>query len=351
MTDEKKIQANDPALQYMGRIDWDDPENPIWIYACTSAKVHFTGTFIRAEITNFRGCWDNYIGVLIDGVQSKIKLHESGRHIYTLGENLSDGEHELMLFKRQDGCHVMQLHGLYVARTATVTAPPQLPARKMEVYGDSVSAGEVSEAVQYCTLPDPPHNGEFSNAYHSYAWHTARLLNAQLHDIAQGGAALLAGTGYFHAPDYLGMEYIYDKIEYNDQIMPCKTWDFSRYTPHVVVVAIGQNDNHPDDYMTADPQGEKVCIWRTHYRDFIARLRTLYPKAAIILTTTILGHHSGWDAAITQVCNELGDPRVFRFLYSNNGCGTQGHIRTPEAEKMAAELAAFIQTIPDVWED
>ena len=35
---------------------------------------------------------------------------------------------------------------------------------------------------------------------------TARMLNAQIHDIAQGGIALLDGQGWFHEPDQIGME-------------------------------------------------------------------------------------------------------------------------------------------------
>ena len=60
----------------------------------------------------------------------------------------------------------------------------------------------------------------------------------------------------------------------------------------------------------------------------------------------------GWDKAIDEVCHNLKDERVIHFLYSENGKGTPGHIRIPEAEKMAEELAAFISglTIP-VWED
>lgn len=56
------------------------------------------------------------------------------------------------------------------------TARPS--ARKIEVYGDSVSAGEVSEAVDFVGKPDPEHNGEYSNCWYSYAWMTARKLNA-----------------------------------------------------------------------------------------------------------------------------------------------------------------------------
>ena len=43
--------------------------------------------------------------------------------------------------------------------------------------------------------------------------------------------------------------------------------------------------------------------------------------------------------------------RVHHFLYSKNGCGTPGHIRGSEAAGMAKELAGFIETLPDVWED
>ena len=36
------------------------------------------------------------------------------------------------------------------------------------MYGDSVSAGEVSEAVEYTGKPDPEHNGQYSNSWYSY---------------------------------------------------------------------------------------------------------------------------------------------------------------------------------------
>ena len=87
-----------------------------------------------------------------------------------------------------------------------------MPPRRIEVYGDSVSAGEVSEAVDYVAKSDPEHNGEYSNSWYSYAWIAARKLDAQLHDIAQGGVALLDNTGWYHEPDYIGMEHVWNKI-------------------------------------------------------------------------------------------------------------------------------------------
>lgn len=351
MLQETFVKANHPALQYMGRIDFSDPENPMWINSATCVRVRFTGSFVRCEVTNHRGCWTNYIGAIVDGVQKKYALANEGRQTVTLFEDLPEGEHELLLFKRMDGCHFVTFHGLSVAENAVLSAPEALPDRRIEVYGDSVSAGEVSEAVDYCGLADPPHDGEFSNSYYSYSWMTARKLNAQIHNVSQGGIALLPDTGYFHYPDYQGMEFMYDKMQYNDQILPNKPWNFARYTPHVVVVAIGQNDNHPDPYMDRDYDDPKSRHWRAHYAAFIRKLREIYPKAYIILCTTILNHHPNWDKSIASVVTELDDPKVSQFLFSKNGCGTHGHIRIPEADVMSDELAAYIQTLHKVWED
>lgn len=351
MCREQFITPTHPALQYMGRIDFSDPENPVWIHSATFVKVRFTGSVVRCTVTNHRGCWTNYIGAIVDGVQRKYALANEGRQDVLLFDGLSQGEHELLLFKRMDGCHYLTFHGLTVEEGAVLTACEPLPSRRIEVYGDSVSAGEVSEAVDYCGQVDPPHDGEYSNSYYSYSWCTARLLNAQLHNVAQGGIALLPDTGYFHYPEYQGMDTMYAKMQYNDQIAPDKPWDFSRYTPHVVIVAIGQNDNHPDDYMSGDYDHPKAIHWRTHYAGFIRTLRGIYPKAHIILSTTILNHHENWDKSIHQVWQELADPKIHHFLYSLNGRGTHGHIRIPEAEQMARELSAFIESLPGVWED
>lgn len=104
--------------------------------------------------------------------------------------------------------------------------------------------------------------------------------------------------------------------------------------------------------MAADYEGDKARHWRSEYKAFIRRLREIYPKAVIILTTTILGHNENWDKAIDQVSHELDDTNVFHFLYTNNGTGTPGHIRVPEAERMSDELAAFIDSLgEEIWQD
>lgn len=351
---EKLILPTDPLIQYIGRIDDEDPAAYGFEFVATGLRIRVTGGTLKMCLNNRTNYWQSRLGVLVDGVLHAALLPENGDAVIDLSAFLHEGENTVHIFKRQDSSHAFTFHGLIIAQEGQLLPPPERPARRMEVYGDSVSAGEVSEAEEFAGKPDPQHNGEYSNVWWSYSWLTARKLGAELHDIAQGGIALLDKTGYFNGPDYVGMLSSYDKVRYNPCYGPVKAWDFSRYTPHVVVLAIGQNDHNPVNIMEQDDQGEAARNWRENYAGWIRSLRAKYPRATFVLTTTILNHHENWDKAIDAVCQELrqSDPRIHHFLYSNNGCGTPGHIRASEAEIMAQELSAFIESLgEDIWED
>lgn len=345
------ISSDDKRLQYCGRIDFDDPKAPVLVYAASSVCIRFRGTKIAVKLKNKRAYWSSRMGYILDGQQNQFLLSSDQEPaVYPIAENLDDTEHTLLLFKRMDSCHIVTFLGFELEDRASVLMPPLPSSRKIEVFGDSVSCGEVSEAVEYVGKPDPEHDGEYSNSWYSYAWMAARKLNAQLHDTSQGGIALLDRTGWFRAPDYLGIESCYDKIEYQPELSEVKQWDFARYTPNVVILAFGQNDNHPYDYMAEDYNDERAKNWRSHYQKFLEHLMQIYPKATFILTTTILEHHENWDISIEEVCRNVNSPRVYHFLYSNNGKGTPGHIRIPEAEQMSDELVAFINRLgKKIW--
>ena len=350
---ERFVPMTDPALRFTGRIDFADAENPFFIYPCSSLQLRVTGRTLRVLLNNQHSYYENRLGVIVNGVQSAVLL-EKGDQVIDLSNRLTQEENDVLLFKRQDCCHAYRLNGLVVSANAELLPLPERPARRMEVYGDSVSAGEVSEAEFACAQPDPEgHNGLYSNSWLSYSWQAARLMNAELHDIATGGMALLDKTGYFNWPDFIGMESCWDKINYYPAFGAPTAWDFTQYTPHVVVVAIGQNDHNPVNIMADDYDSEASKHWRSEYRRFLGQLREKYPRAHIVCTTTILGHHENWDKAIDEVCCELRetDERIHHFLYTKNGCGTPGHIRGSEAAVMAKELSAFVESLPGVWED
>ena len=406
------MEPEDSAFTYEGRIDFECPGAPVFVYPCSYVKFRLSGWFAALAVENHHSYFENSLGVLVDGTyRGKIVLHDGmtaqgetmeqyllrmdlkletelpedllarcgNARVYELSPYLDGGEHEITIFKRMDACHYFTFRGLLAEKRAfdigangkTREDIPILREkfgdersdggskslakgeRRIEVYGDSISCGEVSEAVGRCGMSDPEgHNGIYSNSFYSYPWILARRLGARLHDVAQGGISLRDGEGYFDMPNTKGMLSTYDKIQDNPSLGERKAWDFTQYIPHVVIIAIGQNDAHPVNYMAEDYEGEQAKAWRRDYRHFLELLRERYPKALLVLTTTILGHDSAWDRAIEQVCQEMGDAKVRHFLYTQNGCGTSGHVRIPEAEKMASELQAFLESFgEELWND
>lgn len=349
------ISPRDPALRVMGRIDDGNPDRPVWVFPYTQASFRFTGTTLSLTLINHHDYGDSHIGVIVDGMPASIRIPVNERPVtLTLASHLPDIEHTVTIYKRQDGEHYLELLWLTVDDDAQVLPPsdPE-PTRRIEIYGDSVSAGERNEAVAYVGKADPDVDlSACSNSWLSYGAITARKLGAQLHDIAQGGASLLDGIGWFHAPNYIGMEHIWDRIEYNPSLGPSRPWDFSRYTPHVVIVAIGQNDSHPHDFMAEDYDGAEARHWRARYVDFLHALRERYPQALIICTTTVLQHDHSWDRAIGEAVATVNDAHTIHFLYSRNGAATPGHPRVQEHEEMAEELTDLIRSYgDDIWSD
>lgn len=345
-----KILPNNSSLIYSGRIDLSDPFAIVWTYPGTFVRMKFKGTQLSIHVRNKHNYWNNYLGVVEGDAQTKLLLPKEGEATIEIPlKTTQDNIHEVTIFKRQDACHELTILGFEIncntdEECELLEASP-LPQRRIEVYGDSVSAGEVSEAVEYVAKADPEHNGEYSNSWYSYAWIAARKLDAQLHDIAQGGVALLDNTGWYHEPDYIGMEQVWNKMRYNPDYGTVKEWDFSKYTPDIVIVAIGQNDSHPDDYMKNDYEGEKAKNWRTHYRQFLAKLRETYPDAWIICCTTLLQHDIGWDMSISQAVLDIADKKISHCVFQRNGKATPGHLRIPEAEEMAEELCHYIHSL------
>ena len=264
---------------------------------------------------------------------------------------MDDGEHELMLFKRQDGGqHYVTFLGLEIEDGGSVNATEALPSKKLEVIGDSVSCGEVCEATDCVASPDPENNeGRFSNSWYSYSWQVARALDMELHDTSQGGISLLDGTGWFNGPDDLrGVESCYRKLKYNPPLGE-NEWDFRRWIPDVIVIAIGQNDASPVDIMKEDYESSESKHWRAQYEVLIKRLRGLYPDAVIVCATTLLMHDPSWDKAIDEVVKKITaedqNAGVYHFMYKRNGAATPGHPRISEHNEMAAELAHFLKNL------
>lgn len=346
-----EVVLNSENLLYSGRNDFENPKKPQMIFPASSLSFSFIGKWAKIIVENHRVCWKNSVGAIINGEEYKFDINDSGLTEITLINSDEPKEFDVMFFKRMDSCHTITIHSLELSDDSTLLFKKNNYSRRIEIYGDSVSAGEVSEAIDFVGKIDPEHNGEFSNSYYSYPWIFARKINADLHNIAQGGIPLMRGTGWIE-PEFLGMEDVWDKVHYQSSLEKTTNWDFGKYIPHLVIIAVGQNCANPINFMEENPKGERAELWRRKYKKLVLDIREKYPKALILLTTTILMHHENWDKAIDDVCNNINDNKVRHFLYKRNGTGTPGHIRISEAEEMANELEEYVNSLEfDLWVD
>ncbi len=344
-----KILHNDKNVLWMGRRDVTSDETRLF-HAGAQAILRFKGTKLNVTINNFCVWGSLNLGVVIDGEMKGIPLsHDNNCKdvTITVAENLSDDVHNVIIYKRHAGNQHLFIKSFET--DGKFMTPDALPERKIEVYGDSVCAGDVIEAYDYVAKSDPEgHDSKFDNVWNSFVMQTARNIDAQVHNICQGGIALFNGTGYFHMPDFIGLESTYDKTCYFPEGGDITTWDFSKYTPDIVIIAIGQNDQHngetdQNDRNISDPVYRNE--WETAYIKMVRDLDKHYGGAKFVLTTTILMHDADWDNAIEEIKDELNGMgiKAYHNMFSRNGAATPGHPRLSEHTEMAEELTRFIK--------
>lgn len=343
------FKPSDPNIAYMGRIDHSDPDAPALFWAGSQISFNFKGTYLKISAVSYSYWGELALGVILDGEMIGLPLspENNGKEILlTAAEDLPDSKHEAIIYKRHAANQLLIFKG--IETDGELLERPALPRLKMEVYGDSVCAGEVIEAADYVGQCDPDgHNSRYDNVWNSFVMQTARNLDAQIHNICQGGIALFDGTGYFHHPDYIGLESTFDKLCYFPE-GGISQWDLSLYIPDIVVIAIGQNDKHngrtdKDDINIYDPVYRSE--WQTAYIKMVRALNDKYGSPKFVLTTTILMHDPEWDKTIEEITERLNGMGIAAYhnLFRRNGAATPGHPRLIEHNEMAEELTAFIK--------
>src|SRR6476469_3831023 len=98
--------ADDPSLQYTGRIDAGNAKLPRFALGTTSITARFRGVGVTALIKDEHryGKWRNYYDAVIDGeVVSKIQIStDATMTSYPIATSLPYGEHEVTIVKRTE---------------------------------------------------------------------------------------------------------------------------------------------------------------------------------------------------------------------------------------------------------
>lgn len=303
------IAADHVDYQYTGRIDFSDRRAPVLSWPGSSVTAVFTGSSVAVVLDDQYG--KNYFNAFIneDWENPVVLKLEAGEKTYALATGLPAGTHKLTLFKRTEGEEgATTFHGLLLDKAQSLKPPPARPPRRIEFFGDSITSGMGNEA------PEDGEDGDLAdkNHYLSYAAITARALNAEHHTISQSGIGIMVSWFDFIMPQF------YDQLSAvgnNDS-----SWDFTRWTPDVVVINLFQNDSWLVE-KRLDPipdQAQRIQA----YVDFVSRIRSVYPKAYIVcalgsMDATKAG--SAWpgyiSAAVERVKAEQNDQRIDTLFF------------------------------------
>lgn len=330
------IPADNPNYLYTGRIDFADKKAPLISWTGTSIKANFTGTSLAIKLDDQLG--KNYFNIFIDNERQHPYVLEAkaGEQTYVITTALKPGNHSLEIYKRTEGEEgATSFKGILVDQGAKLLAPPARPGRRIEIYGDSISTGMGNEGADN----GADHLLSEKNNYWAYGAITARNLNAELHTISQSGIGVMISWFPFIMPQF------YDQLSAvgdNDT-----RWDFSSWTPDLVIINLFQNDawliDREKRLQPVPTDEERIQA----YINFVRSIRARYPHAQIIcalgsMDATATSKWPGYiTAAVERMKKENNDRKLDTIFFEFTGYG--GHPRIAQHKANAEKLTAFIK--------
>lgn len=325
------ISPSNQNIQYMGRIDFSNPEKPLFAYPNVSIKAKFEGSSIDVLIKSYTGSEfsSNYFVSIIDGgIPVKFQV-TSAQQTYSIAKNLSSGQHAVEIIKiTESSCGECEFLGFQTDYGKSLVAPNILPDLKIEFFGNSITCGYGIEGGERPTC---------DNSYKAYAAVAARQLNAQFHTTSYSGIGVVTGFGTFLMKD------MYDRTIAITNYSPFpinNNWNFTKFIPDVVVIELGTNDHFT---------GFSSVTFKQGYTDFISKISAAYPNSYIICTNSPMLYNSDVDVSINEVVTNLktsGNKKLYYFTFSYMiGGGYNGHPGTSDGQTHGKQLADFIKTI------
>ena len=330
----KIIPFSDKHISYEGRIPYtNDAAELTW--PGTSVKINFKGTGISGTLKDQDTA--NYYNVIVDNDSIYKIQFSTTKQTVALANGLPYGKHSIQLFKRTEWDKGKTFfYGFEFNGKNKLLKPSKLPQRRIEFFGNSITCGYAINDV----ADDSP-TGYYENNYDAYAAITARHFDAQYHCTSKSGIGIMVSWFPLIMPE------MYNRLDPTDST---SKWDFSKYTPDLIVINLLQNDawivNLPENEQFKNRFGTKAPDSNfiiNAYKNFVQTIRTTYPKAQIICmlgNMDITHQGSSWPRYVEQAVNELHDNKIFTYIapYKN----TPGHPKVKEQQMLAYGLIQFI---------
>ena len=335
------IAPTDPQLEYVGRVSFNNQGNAVFTYPGVQVHALFTGNSVEMLTKPGSGF---FMIEIDDRKPFKVESVKTSS-VVPLANDLGDGTHRITITYANEGLIMKpEFRGLRLDEGASLAGKPELPVRKMEFIGNSITCGLGNEG----SPNDKKFNYSKQNQYYTYEAIAARELNARCQVVARSGIGIYRNNNGNVTGDKNNMQGVYPYTQFG---MSGEKWDFSKYQPDVVCVNLGTND-------TTNPRYETKLL-ADAFKNFLKTLRGHHPYAKIVLLTgSMLKGKRLEDVKQAQIeaiedARQRGDNEVYRFDFTPDagslGWGMFKHPSAKRHAKMAEELVPFIREITG-WE-
>ena len=343
------IKPTDPHILYTGRISFTNPERPAWNFPGVQIIAAFEGTSLRMIAKPQSG----YFMAQIDQAEPfKVAFRGERDSVVTLATALPEGRHLVRLMYVIEGYEFFpEFWGFVLDKGRQLVDAPQLPSRKIEFIGNSITCGYGNEGLK----KEEHFDYATENHYYSYASITARNLEAQHWVVARSGIGAYRnydGPKTGNPESHMPVQYEFTGYAWKPELRKEATflrekWDFNRYQPDVVCINLGTNDLSTNNY--------DATLLKQGYQKLLKLVRQHNPKAKIVFLTGSMLYNQELQLAkklldeVAAEAQKAGDKEVYRFDMAPIGgdafYGNDWHPNIYQDEKMAGELTAYLRKL------
>ena len=238
----KFIPSNHPSIRYVGRFDFSNPQEARFDWSGVYIQFCFKGTDCALRMND---SGHNYYNVLVDDQPSKTFDVKSDTTL-VIARGLKKKAHKIRIYKRTEGSQGMgSFKGIMISEKGEMLAWNDVPARRMEFIGNSITCGYGTEGKSKSERWSPV----TENNYQSYAPIMARAFNADYHIVAHSGMGVVRNYGYKEKVSPEALPARFNRI-FDEKEQP--KWDFKQWVPEVVVINLGTNDFSTKPYPDKD---------------------------------------------------------------------------------------------------
>lgn len=331
------------ALQPYGRFIMTQDNRLEMISSAMHFGFSFDGTECRIVASLSNATEHNYLQYELDGVyQKRLKIVGNADQPIVITAP-TGGRHQVWMYKATEA----HTGPIFIQKiTGSKIKPLQNPTGTgIEFIGNSITCGAAADPSEV-----PCGTGQYHdqhNAYMAYGPRIARALDANFM------LSSVSGIGVYRNWNSNGpaMPTVYETVDFQDSNP--QRWDFSRFTPQVVSIALGTND-----FSEGDGKKERLPFdsarYVSSYINFVRVIKSKYPKARVALLSSPM--MNGKNRETLQNCltavkanidaaNPSDKPVALHFFQPTRANGCSGHPSVEDHAILAQELLPFFQKL------